>query len=132
MTTKGVSTRDLIREARESGHSESYRVLRRTDNYRIGAGAVLKPSGHVNFYVEVLIGFCAPSTTLLLDLERKLHFAKELEGRRYSLDCQDSCYLVCEKTLSEKDLATECDDIVSLAMVIFSELTREEARGSSC
>jgi hypothetical protein len=132
MTIKDISSRDLIREARESGHSESYRVLRRADHYRIGAGAVLKPSGHANFYVEVLIGLCAPSTTLLPDLERKLHFAKELEGRRYSLDCQDGCYLVCEKTLSEKDLAIECDEIDSLAMTIFSELTREEARGSSC
>ena len=122
MTTKGISTRDLTREARESSHSESYHVLKRTDHYRIGAGAVLKSSGRADFYVEVLIGLCAPSTTtILLDLERKLHFAKELEARHYSLDCQDGSYIACEKTIPERNLATEYDEINALALTIFSK-----------
>jgi len=125
---KRVNTEALIKEARQSEHKESYKVLERRSRYRIGVGARLDASSQPSFFVEVLIYLCEPSSIVLLqDLETKLAFIKELEARGYSLNCEDSSCISCEAILPPARLVSEHRTICSIAKRAFSALKRARA-----
>jgi hypothetical protein len=116
----GALTRNLVREAEESGHGESYHVLERKGGYRLGVGVRIDLSCRPSFYVEVLIEICSRRSHVdLKGLRRKLRFAGELEARGYTLDSEDGYCMVCEAVVTPKKLAAESRAILSIAEKAF-------------
>ena len=113
----------MLKEAKSSEHNESYTVLEKNNNYRVGAGARLDAaSGQPSFFIEVLIYLCsAPPNTELQGLERRVMFAKELQTRGYSFNCQDGNILCEITTTSAKELASERRAVAALADRTFQE-----------
>jgi hypothetical protein len=112
--------RDLVKEAKESGHSESYRVLERKGEYRLGVGVRIDRSRKPFFYIEVLIEICSRRSHVdLRGLRRKLRFAEELEARGYTLDCEDGYCMVCEAVVTLDKIAAESHAILSIAEKAF-------------
>lgn len=118
---KRITTEELLKEAKESELNESYTVLEKNSNYRVGIGARLDASGQPSFFIEVLVYLCsAPPNTELQGLERRLMFAKELQSRGYSFNCQDG-NILCEITTSAKEMTPERRAVISLANRIFND-----------
>jgi hypothetical protein len=113
-------TYELVREAKESDHGESYRVLERKGEYRLGVGVRIDRSCRPSFYVEVLIGICSRRSHVdLKGLKRKLRFAEKLEARGYTLDCEDGYCMVCEAVVTPAKIASESHAILSIAKRAF-------------
>lgn len=105
--------------AKKSEHKESYRVLERSSNYRIGVGARLAPSGQPSFFLEALIYLCPESGVDLPLMEKNLMFSRELQARGYSLSCQDDGSILCETTVPPHNLATEYETIKRITKRVF-------------
>ncbi len=115
MKEKGqIDTRLLESEAETSEHGESYRVLERTRNYRIGVGARVGPSGQAFYFLEVVVHLCPGASEVdTALLEKSLEFLKELQARRYSLSCEDDGSISCEIDLTPDNLDTEYEAVKS-------------------
>jgi hypothetical protein len=112
---KLIDIQVLLAEARNSEHKESYRILGKTNDYRIGAGARIGRSDQPSFFLEVLIYLCPDHVSVDIPLlERKLKFLKELTKRGYSTSCQDSNCIACEITLAPRNLSAEHKAIKSM------------------
>ena len=106
----------MLDEAANSENKESYRVIERTGNYRIGAGAELAPSGKSLLFVEVVIRLCPDLSKVdLAQLERNVSFLKELKARGYSVLSQDDNFISCQKSLKQDDLVKEYEAIKLIA-----------------
>lgn len=110
--TKTIDIQDLQKDAENSEHGEAYRVLDKSSNYRIGAGARLTPSGQPSFFFEVVVQSCLESSEVDLQLlEKKLVFLKKLKARGYSLNCEGDGSISCEVTVSSQNVASEYEAI---------------------
>lgn len=110
-----MSTKALVREAVESGNGESFRVLRKSDDYRVSLGVRLETT-RPTFFFEVLVYLCLPSSGIqLARLEAKLRLIEELSNRGYSLNCEDGGCVSCEVVLSPRRLASEETSVMSMA-----------------
>jgi len=123
-----IDIKVLKSEAETSEHGESYRVLERTRNYRIGVGARLGPSGQAFCFLEVVVHLC-PSTSEVDTalLEKSLTFLKELQARGYSLSCEDDGSISCEISLTPDNLDTEYEAVKSTVMRIFLVQAADDA-----
>lgn len=121
MKEKGQIDVQLLKaEAKTSEHGESYGVLERTRNYRIGVGARLGPSGQAFYFLEVVVHLCPSASEVdTALLEKSLAFLKELQARRYSLSCEDDGSISCEIDLSPDNLDTEYEAVKSAVIRIF-------------
>ena len=118
--TKLIDIKVLLEKAKNSEHKESYRVLERSRNYRIGIGARLEPPDQPSFFFEILVYLCPQSSKFDLQvLEKNLVFLKELQAREYSLSCQDDKCITCETTVPPQNLAAEYETIKSIIKRIF-------------
>jgi len=109
-----IDIKVLKSEAETSEHRESYRVLERTRNYRIGVGARLGPSGQTFYFLEVVVHLCPSASEVdTALLEKSLTFLKELQARRYSLSCEDDGSISCEIDLTPDNLDTEYEAVKS-------------------
>lgn len=112
--TKLIDVQALLEDAKSSEHKESFRVLERSRDHRIGVGARLTSSNLPSYFLEVLIYLCPSSSSVnLLSLEKKLILLKELQARGYSLNCQDNC-ISCEANVPSKNLVPEHETIKSI------------------
>lgn len=113
--TRLIDVQALQKEAKNSEHKESYRILERSRNYRIGVGSRLASYGQPSFFVEVLVYLCSDSSEVDLHLlEKKLMLLRELRSRGYSLSCQDDGTISCETNVPLHNLDTECETIKSI------------------
>ena len=118
--TKLIDIKVLLEKAKNSEHKESYRVLERSRNYRIGIGARLEPTDQPSFFFEILVYLCPQSSKFDLQvLEKNLVLLKELQARGYSLSCQDDRCISCETTVPPQNLAAEYENIKSITKRIF-------------
>ena len=110
--TTRIDTKILKAEAETSEHGESYRVLERSPNYRIGVGARLNPSGQVLCFLEVVVHLCprTPEVDTGL-LEKGVTLLKELEARKYSLSCEDNGGISCEIDVAHENLDDEYEAV---------------------
>ena len=110
--TKTIDIQALQKDAENSEHKEAYRVLDKSSNYRIGAGARLTPSGQPSFFFEVVVQSCLESSEVDLQLlEKNLVFLKKLKARGYSLNCEGDGSISCEVTVSSQNVASEYEAI---------------------
>lgn len=119
--TKLIDVQSLREEAKNSEHRESYRVLERSHNYRIGVGARLTSSGQLSFFLEAIIYLCPDASGVDLPLlEKNLMLLRELQTRGYSLSCQDDSSILCETTVPPQNLVAEYRTIGSITKRIFA------------
>jgi hypothetical protein len=106
----------LLDEATNSEDRESYRIIERNKNYRIGAGVELAPSGQPLFFIEVIVHLCEDLCNVDLTLlDRNLLFLKELRARGYSILSHDDSFVYCQKSVKPDDLIPEYEAIKLLA-----------------
>jgi len=112
--TTRIDTKILKAEAETSEHGESYMVLERSPNYRIGVGARLNPSGQVLCFLEVVVHLCPrPPEVDTSFIEKSVTLLKELQARKYSLSCEDDGSISCEIDLTPDNLDTEYEAVKS-------------------
>ncbi len=110
----------LRNDAEASEHGEAYRVLDRSNNYRIGVGARLT-SGQPSFFLEVVVRSCLESSDVDLQLlEKNLVLLKRLQTREYLLNCEDDGCISCEITVSPQNITSEYETIQLIIKSIFS------------
>ena len=120
MSQAEVSTKALVREAEESGNGESFRVLHKSDDYRVSAGVRLGAS-RSTFLLEVLVYLCPPSSGVeLAQLKVRLRLIEELNARGYILNCEDGGCVSCELALSPRRLASEERSVMSMVHKFFA------------
>jgi hypothetical protein len=111
-----IDVKDLLKEAEKSEYNEFYKLVERNENYRIGVGIELAPSGQPLFFIETVVRLCADIPKLDLNfLERTLLFLKELNKRGYSVFCEDDSSVTCQKLIGRDDVNTECLAVKSIA-----------------
>jgi hypothetical protein len=97
--TKTIDTKTLAEEAKASKHKETYRLLEKNQNYRIGVGARADSPDAPSFFIEVVINLSSGSSEVDLSrLEKSLHCLKMLQAKGYSLTYQDGNSISGEKT----------------------------------
>ncbi len=105
-----INIYSLQEEAKKSEDNEAFTVVSRTQNCRIGVGARLESPENPVFFVEVLVSLCGSHHPVNLDfLERKLLLLRQLEERRYVLNCEEDGCISCELTVPSKNLIAECE-----------------------
>jgi hypothetical protein len=100
--------------AKKATDKESYRVLHKTQVYRIGVGARVTPLD-ASFFIEVVVNLSDESKKVdLAKLESILSFLRMLQTRKYSLTYEDDNYIQCETTRASQDLNEEYLSIKSI------------------
>lgn len=129
--TKRINVQALQEAAKNSEHKESYLVLEKNRNYRLGVGVRLPSPNHPSFFLEVLVYLCSDDSQVdLLLLERKLSFLRELQEREYVLSCQNDSSIFGEITIPAENLETEYETIESIGQRLFSKATQSNDKGS--
>ena len=100
--------------AKKATDKESYRVLHKTQIYRIGVGARATPFD-ASFFIEVMINLSDETKKVdLAKLESILRFLRVIQTRKYSLTYEDDNYIQCETTRARQDLNEEYLSIKSI------------------
>jgi hypothetical protein len=116
----------LEEDTRKSKRGESYRILMRGDNCRVGVGARLETQGRLSFFLEILIFLCSNSPRVdLRQLEKMLTLLKVLEARGYTLSCEDDGCLSCEATVAQQNVTDECSAVLSAVEKICNSTTEK-------
>jgi hypothetical protein len=119
--TNLIDIQALWKEAENSEHKESYRILERSHDYRIGVAARLEPPHGPSLFLEVLIYLCPNYSEVDVPLlEKNLMFLKELEARGYHLNCQDDTCVSCESAVSPRNFAEEYETVKAMIKRILS------------
>jgi hypothetical protein len=117
---KTIDPTNLLEEARKSEHRESYMLLAKNKNYRVGVGAEIAASNQPSFFFEILVYLC--SGTMKVDLpllEKALILLKKLQAKGFSLSCQDSNCISCQRTVMAERLVAEYEDIESIMRRVY-------------
>jgi len=102
-----VSTDELLDAAKKATDRESYRVICKTQLYRIGVG-VRVTSPDASFFIEVLVNLSDESKKVdLAKLENITKFLRILQTRKYALNYEDDNCIQCETTKASQDLNEE-------------------------
>ncbi|WXG43710.1 MAG: hypothetical protein WED04_06670 [Promethearchaeati archaeon SRVP18_Atabeyarchaeia-1] len=118
--TKLIDPTALLEEAKESEHRESYMLLDRNKNYRIGVGAEVAPSNQPSFFLEVLVYLCPESDKVDLQLlEKALMLLKELKKRGFMMCCQDCNCVCCQRIVTPDELVAEYEGIESMMKKVY-------------
>ncbi len=91
-----IDTASLARDAAQSKHKETYRLLEKNQTYRIGIGARAKTPTPPYFFVEAIINLSQDGEVNLTRLEKILQCLKALRARGYSLTYEDCNCISCE------------------------------------
>ena len=105
----------LLEEARISEHNESYVVLEKNEDIRIGAVARITSEGTPSFFLEVAVTLNPGETVDLDALDRKIIFLKKLEARGYDMSCQDESTICSEIPTTERSIS---DDIKTIKTIM--------------
>jgi hypothetical protein len=102
-----IKADELLDRAKKATDKESYRVMYKTQLYRIGVGARVT-SPDASFFIEVLVNLSDESKKVdLAKLENIARFLKILQTRKYGLNYEDDNCIQCETTKASRDLNEE-------------------------
>jgi hypothetical protein len=119
--TNRIDPAILLEDARKSEYRESYMLLVRNKNYRVGVGAEIAISNEPSFFFEILVYLCSGNEEVNLELlEKALRLLKELKAKGFSFSCQDSNCISCQRTVSAGRLAAEQKDIESMVKRVYA------------
>ncbi len=115
-----INIQKLLETAKNSEHKESFIVLKKNQNYRIGVGVRLELPNHFSFFLEVLTYLCTENSQVNLPLlETKLSFLNKLHEREFVLSCQNDSSILGEITSPAETLELEYEFIESLGQTLF-------------
>jgi len=109
MSTQKNTTKELLKQAKASEHKEAYQNIYKTEHNRIGVGIRLLSANYSTptFFIEIIIKMCPIYTNANLQyMQKALDCLKKLEENSYTLTCQEDNSILCEKTITQKDLQT--------------------------
>jgi hypothetical protein len=102
-----ISADELLDTAKKSADKESYRVMHKTQLYRIGVGARVT-SPDTSFFVEIIVNLSDETKKVdLARLENITRFLRILHSRKYALNYEDDNCIQCETTKAGQDLNEE-------------------------
>lgn len=97
---KSIDVKSLIEEAKASRDKEAFKLLEKTNYYRIGIGARINAPASAYFFIEVIIALSPGNDEVRLSyLEKSLSSLKTLQEEGYRLTFQDD-KISCEKIIS--------------------------------
>lgn len=103
-----VSTKALLRRARESEGGEAYTSVAKGPGFRIGAGARVQPNRGSTVFVEVLLDpFPDRPRVVPGHLAQGGVVIEQLEARGYVVACDDDGTIACERTVAPQAVAGE-------------------------
>jgi len=105
----------LLEKARISEHNESYMVLEKNEDIRIGAVARTIPAETPALFLEVAVVLNPGETVDLDTLNRKITILKELEARGFDMSCQDESIICAEIPTTEHSIS---DDIKTIKAIM--------------
>ena len=118
--TKQIDPATLLEDARKSEHRESYMLLSKNKNYRVGVGAEITASNQPSFFFEILVYPCSGTVNVdLLLLEKALILLKRLQAKGFLLSCQDSNCISCQRTVTAERLVAEYENIDSIMRQVY-------------
>ena len=104
---KHINVDELLEIAKKSSDKESYRVMNKTQLYRIGVGARVT-SPEATFFIEVIVNLSDETKKVdLTKLENTTRLLRILQTRKYALNYEDDNCIQCETTKSDQDLDEE-------------------------
>lgn len=112
---KNIDVQSLLEEARISEHSESYMVLEKNEDIRMGTVARTTPEETPALFLEVAVVLNPGETVDLNTLNRKITLLKELEARGYVMSCQDESTICSEVPTTEHSIL---DDIKTIKTIM--------------
>jgi predicted Zn-ribbon and HTH transcriptional regulator len=102
-----INAEELLEIAEKSTDKESYRVIHKTQQYRIGTGARLT-SPDPSFFIEVIINLSDETKKVdLNELEKITRILRTLQTNKYTLNYEDDNCIQCETTKSSQELNQE-------------------------
>ena len=105
----------LISQARLAEDHEAYHLVAKQRDFRIGLVVTAVPNAPVAFRVEVLLQVLAKNTQpRIADLGRMKSILDILSTRGYSLEHHDSCWILCERTVTAEDAEEECERVMAI------------------
>lgn len=117
-----IDIQSLREKAMNSQDDESFEVLRKSRNYRIGVGVRRESAGRLLFFLEVLINVCIVGCAVDLErMEKSLVLLKELRNIGYSLMCEENGCISCEIAAASQDLVEEYAKIDSVTCRALSD-----------
>jgi hypothetical protein len=109
-----IDAASLVKEASASEQKESYRLIEKTQSYRIGIGVRLSPRPP-SFFLEIIIYHLPvnenPSRS---NSQQQRPLFKRLRQRGYVVSCQEETNTALERILPQDSLATEVHFLKSL------------------
>jgi hypothetical protein len=106
--TKPINTKVLIEAAQNSKDKEAYKLLEKTQSYRIGVGARIDSPATPSFFIEVIIKLSTENGRVdLLRLKKSLFSLEALQNRGYTLTYQDDNSISCEKKVAVHEIFQE-------------------------
>ena len=117
-----IDAKNLIETAQVSDNYESYQLLTKHSNYRIGVGARVDRSDKPSLFLEGLIRLSGDfgSNFDLLTLERSVNCLKLLHARGYSLTYEDANWISCDTNLLMTNPNEEYVVVSSMLKTIFT------------
>lgn len=94
---------------------EAYYPVARQNHFRVGIVIIAAPNSPVAFRIEVLLQILAKNTRpRIADLERVNDVLGVLSSRGYSLEHNDNCWVLCERTVAADDIEEECKGVMAI------------------
>jgi hypothetical protein len=107
VTADQIDYRSLIQEARSSEQKESYRVVEKTKQYRVGIGVRISASSP-SFFLEVIVHpLSTNKDTPNSKFTQHLVLLKTLQKQGYSIICQEETCTVLEKISPKESISIE-------------------------
>ncbi len=105
----------LARRAEVSGDREAYLAVARAAGYRIGAGARAAPGNGPSFFVEVVLDPFPRRPEVDLDsFAEGSALVDRLQSRGYSLSCDDTGVVTCERTIGRERVSRELQEVQAM------------------
>lgn len=116
---KTIDAQALREQAKKSEAKESFEVLERRRNCRIGVGVRFESDGVPSFFIEVLIKLCSGLSPLDLGLMvTSISLLQKLKSRGYSLNCEEDGCVSCELAVPPEKLPIELESCKSIVRAL--------------
>jgi hypothetical protein len=108
-TGAGLPIERTIEAAERSANGESYEVLIRGENYRVGIAVTIREDRTSSFSIELLLRiFESFSVVDPSSLEKATGIIRVLVEREYLVAHEDDGWFCCRKFMKTEELVTEC------------------------
>jgi len=109
-----VSTKEILRRAKESEDGEAYAAVARGPGFRIGVGARTAPKPAAVFIEVILDPFPERPRVSAERLAHQAEVVTRLQTRGYVVECDEDSTITCERRMAPARVAGEIRDVQRL------------------